>query len=104
MRRIAAVIAVAASFTPAASAQAANTRANWDKAEQKAIQRAGVLPALAGGFRGGDPLTADQFNAALAAIARRSGSAKPASVASTARVSVALFHKALVKQLGLASL
>src|SRR3954471_21884963 len=103
MRRIAAVVAVAASFIPAASAQAANTRANWDRAEQKAVQRAGIMPALAGGFRGGDPLTANQFNAALVALAKRSsGSAKPAAVAPTARVTVALFHKALVKQLGLA--
>jgi cell wall-associated NlpC family hydrolase len=61
------------------------------------------MPPLAGGFQGADPLTADQLNAALIALAERIG-AKPAAVSPQARVSVALFHKALVKHLRLAGL
>ncbi|MEA2439646.1 MAG: peptidoglycan DL-endopeptidase CwlO [Thermoleophilaceae bacterium] len=103
MRRIAIAIAVMAASMPVANAQASNTREGWDKAEQQTVQRAGVMAPLAGGFRGADSLTADQLNAALAAIGKRTG-AKPVIVAPGTRVTVAAFHRALAKQLGLWSL
>jgi cell wall-associated NlpC family hydrolase len=60
-----------------------------------------VLPKLPGGFHGGDHLSAGQFAHALSAIARRTG-AQPVSVPAGARITVASFHRLVVKQLGLA--
>ena len=70
MRRIVLTLAVVAALLPASAA--ASTRSGWDPSEQRTVQNAGVLPALSdGSFHGGDPLTADQFNSALAAFAQR---------------------------------
>jgi cell wall-associated NlpC family hydrolase len=100
MRLLLLAIAVTAALAPAASASAATTSANWDRSEQRVVVRAGVLHALSGGFQGGGDLTSGQFADALAAIAGRSN-ARPVAVPAGARVTVALFHKLVVKQLGL---
>jgi cell wall-associated NlpC family hydrolase len=101
MRRfvIAVLVAVA---TGSGTAQAA-TLGNWDRPEQKAVARAGVLPVVSGGFHGEQDLSASQLNEALAAIAGRTGS-HPVVVPAGAPVTVASFHRALVRQLGLAGL
>src|SRR3977135_2684097 len=103
MRRLAVALALAVCAALPATAQAVSSRANWDKQEQQAVQRAGVMSAFADGFHGADPLTADQLNTALAAIATRNG-VKPVAAASGTRVTVAAFHRLVVKQLGLADL
>jgi cell wall-associated NlpC family hydrolase len=101
MRRFAIAVLVA---TAAGSGTAhAATLGNWDRAEQKAVQRAGVLPALPGGFHGEQSLSAGQLNHALAAIASRTGS-HPVVVSAGAPITVAAFDRAVVKQLGLADL
>ncbi|MEA2471576.1 MAG: peptidoglycan DL-endopeptidase CwlO, partial [Thermoleophilaceae bacterium] len=101
MRHLAIVFLILAA-TCSGTARAA-TLGSWDPAEQKAVQRAGVLPALPGGFHGEQGLTAAQLNQALAAVARRTG-ARPVVVSASAAVTVASFHRAVVKQLGLADL
>ena len=101
MRRIVLTLATLVALIPVAAANAA-TRANWDKSEQRTVQRAGVLTALPdGSFHGGDALTADQFNAALSAFAQRINK-KPVAAAAGQNVTVAFFHKLVVKQVGLA--
>jgi cell wall-associated NlpC family hydrolase len=108
MRRFAtAFLAVLACLAPAATtatAHAATTRANWDPSEQRTVASAGVLPNLPGGFQGGDTLTAAQLNGALSAIARRTGTHAVTVPASTTTITVAAFHRLVVKQLGLADL
>jgi cell wall-associated NlpC family hydrolase len=101
-RLIALACAAAAIVVPAAAAHAATTKANWDKREQRAVVSAGVLPALPDGFHGEADLTSGQLGSALAAIAERTG-AQPAGVPST-RITVTLFHRLVVKQLGLSDL
>jgi cell wall-associated NlpC family hydrolase len=99
-RRLIGLACAVAAFVPAATAHAAATSANWDRPEQRAVVRAGVLPALPGGFHGDAGLTADQLRDALAAVAERTG-AQATSVPSTG-ITVTLFHRLVVKQLGLA--
>src|SRR4051794_37194208 len=102
MRRITLVIALVAALCP--SVASAASRANWDTQDQRTVQRYGVMAALPdGSFHGGDPLTADQFNEALAALAQRIHR-RPVGAAAGARVSAQLFHKLIVKQVGLADL
>jgi cell wall-associated NlpC family hydrolase len=103
MRRIVLVLlAVVAAAFPAGAA--ASSRGSWDPKDQGTVQGAGVLPALADGdFHGADPLSADQLNASLASLAQRLGR-KPVAAASGQRITVALFHKLAVKQVGLADL
>ena len=102
-RRLTALACAAvAALLPAAAAHAATTKANWDKREQRAVVSAGVLPPLSDGFHGEADLTSGQLVNALAAIARRTGS-QPERVPS-ARITVALFHRLVVKQLGLSDL
>src|SRR3954452_9241628 len=93
-RRLLLAAAVAATAAVGAPAHAA-TLGNWDKREQRAVARAGVLAPLQGGFHGERALTPGQMLHALEAIA-----ARPARVPRT-RVTVALFHRLVVKQLGL---
>src|SRR3954447_5438610 len=101
MRRLVLLLA-AACLAPASAAHAA-TLGGWDRAEQRAVARAGVLPKLPGGFHGEQVLRAGQLDHALAAIARRTG-ARPVAVPAATRVSVATFHRFVVRQLGLADL
>lgn len=98
--RLVAVL-IAAALTPAATAHA-STLGNWDSAQQSQVVKAGVMSNLAGGFHGEQSLTDDQLRAALAAIAKHTG-AQPVEVPVT-RISVRLFHKLVLKQLGLADL
>jgi cell wall-associated NlpC family hydrolase len=67
------------------------------------VARAGVLPALQGGFHGEKQLTAPQLATALNATGRRTGTRAVAVPAGT-RVTVATFHRLVVKQLGLSDL
>jgi cell wall-associated NlpC family hydrolase len=104
VRRATLACALAAALAPAASAQAA-TKGNWDRAQQREVARAGVMPKLSGGFHGEQGLTAAQLQTALNAIAKRSGGdAKPVSVPAGVAPTIASFHRLLVKQLGLADL
>jgi cell wall-associated NlpC family hydrolase len=106
MRRLLATLATAVALLPvsAQAAHAASSKANWDTNEQRTVQRYGILAALPdGGFHGADPLTADQFNTALAAFAQRINR-KPVAAGADQRITVALFHKLIVKQVGLADL
>ena len=96
MRRV--LLTVALTLTAAAPAHAA-TLANWDKAEQRAVTRARVLPPLAGGFHGERALTPGQLEHALGRLAGESQVSVP-----DARITVALFHKLVVKRLGLSDL
>jgi cell wall-associated NlpC family hydrolase len=103
MRRILLLLALVATVAFPTAAGAA-TRANWDTKDQKTVQRYSIMDALPdGSFHGGDPLTADQFNAALAAFAQRLNR-KPVAAGAGQRISVSLFHKLIVKQVGLADL
>jgi cell wall-associated NlpC family hydrolase len=94
MRRI--VLALAIALIAAAPAHAA-TLGNWDKSEQRTVARAGVLPKLDDGFHGERSLTPGQLEQALANIG-----AGPAVSVTASSITVATFHKYVVKQLGLA--
>src|SRR4051812_36638859 len=97
MRRL--LLVIATTLVAAAPAHAA-TLANWDKPEQRAVVHAGVLTNLAGGFHGDQGLTAAQMRAALDKLSSATGSpARPVSVPD-APITVALFHKLVVRQLG----
>jgi cell wall-associated NlpC family hydrolase len=102
-RRILA-FACGAALVPVASAQAANTVANWDKPQQQAVAQAGVLAPLPDGFHGEQALTPAQLRTALAAIAQRGGSGTRPVAVREAPVTVAGFDRLVVKQLGLADL
>lgn len=95
MRR--SILAIFVALVAAAPAHAATTSANWDKAEQRTVARAGVLPKLDDGFHGERALTPGQLQAALDAI----GTGPAVDVTAT-RITVATFHKLVVKRLGLA--
>src|SRR3954454_23084858 len=95
MRRLAIAFLAAAAGTGGASAHAA-TFGNWDRAEQRTVARAGVLPRLPGGFHGEKTLSAGQLAHALSAVARRTG-AGPIAVPLGTRVTVATFHRLVVK-------
>jgi cell wall-associated NlpC family hydrolase len=98
MRRlVATAIALAAAATAATPAHAA-TLGNWDKHEQRTVVRAGVLEQVAGSFHGERALTPGQLQKALTKLTGR-----PASVPST-RITVARFHRYVVRQLALADL
>src|SRR4051794_7703927 len=102
MRRLVLLLALAC-LAPASAAQAA-TLGGWDRAEQRAVARAGVLPKLPGGFHGEKALTAGQLDHALAAIARRTGARPVAVPAAAPRIPVAGFPRYVVRHLGLADL
>jgi cell wall-associated NlpC family hydrolase len=90
----------AALLLPTADAHAA-TLGGWNKPEQRAVVRAGLLPELADGrFHGERPLTGAQLAGALGAVAARDGQA-PLAAGSSATVSVTGFDARLVAQLGL---
>jgi cell wall-associated NlpC family hydrolase len=97
MRRRLLLLTATALAAAAAPAHAA-TLANWDRAEQRAVVRAGVLPAVSGGFHGERDLTPGELQAALAEMGD-GGVTVPDT-----RITVALFHKLVVRQLGLGDL
>lgn len=101
-RRLIAVAVAATVAVVAPAASAATTSANWDKSEQRIVAQAGVLPDLPDGFHGERGLTPAQLGSALTAIARRTGTGtQPVSVPPATRITVAAFHRFVVKQLGL---
>jgi cell wall-associated NlpC family hydrolase len=97
--------ALAALLTLAPAAPAAHaarvTLANWDRRDQRAVARAGLLPAIDGTFAGDRPLAAGDLRGALAALAARDGSS-PVPAPVSGHVSVAGLDRLLVEQLGLA--
>ena len=100
-RAIAAPVALCLfAFVPAAAS--ASTAASWDRADQKAVVRAGVMANLPGGFQGQQPLSAQDMSSALGVVAAREGILRVALPAGTP--SVATFDRVLVDQLGLADL
>jgi hypothetical protein len=104
MRRTAFLLTTAAAAAlalPTARADAA-TLGGWNKPEQRAVVRAGLLSPLTDGrFHGEQPLTGAQLAGALGAVAARDGQ-PPLAAASSATVSVTAFDARLVTQLGLA--
>jgi cell wall-associated NlpC family hydrolase len=105
MRRhaIALVATVFSAVAAAAPVAHSATLGNWDRADQRTVARAGVLPKLAGGFHGEKRLSSAQLGHALAAIAHLTG-AKSIAVPAGTRVTVATFHRLVVKQLDVADL
>src|SRR3954470_4510401 len=104
MRRARFTIAAALCLVAAAPAAArAADMANWDRGDQKAVVRAGVMTPLPdGGFAGDRQLSAPDTRAALQAVAARAG-VQPAN-APSGTPSVATFDRLLVDQLCLADL
>jgi cell wall-associated NlpC family hydrolase len=87
----------------APAAASAADLGSWSRAEQRTVVRAGVLPGMPGaGFAGARPLSAAQLRAALEALAERTGD--DAVSVPGGRVTVAGFHRAVVRQLGLAGI
>jgi cell wall-associated NlpC family hydrolase len=77
------------------------SKGGWNRADQRAVERAGVLPSLGdGAFHGERPLAGDQLRQGLQVLAE--DLAVPAVPAPTGPVSVAGFDRLLVRQLGLA--
>src|SRR4051812_18103836 len=70
-----------------------------------ALAAGAVAPpaAAASGSKPSDPVTAEQFNAAVVAVAQRVHR-RPVEAASGQRISVATFHRLIVKQVGLIDL
>jgi cell wall-associated NlpC family hydrolase len=92
--------AVLAALVLTAPAAAATRPGSWDRGDQRAVARAGLLPALPDGqFHGERPVAGAQLRGALHALAARLG-VEPVAVP-TAPVSVAAFDRLLVAQLGL---
>jgi cell wall-associated NlpC family hydrolase len=101
MRRLVLLLALVAGLAVAPAAHAA-TLAGWNGAEQRAVARAGLLPALADGrFHGDRALTGAELGGALAGVAARTAQ-PPLASAPAARISVTAFDARLVAQLGLA--
>jgi cell wall-associated NlpC family hydrolase len=93
-----ALLTLALALIATAPAQAA-TRSGWDKSDQKTVARAGVMAPDPDGFHGERALTPGQLQAALDEI----DGTKTVHVTAE-RISVATFHKYVVKRLGLADL
>src|SRR5438874_2468907 len=101
IRTLAAALPLAALVLSPAGARAADA-GSWNRPDQKAVVRAGVMANQPGGFEGQRPLAAQDLSTALAAIAVREG-VQPVS-APSGTPSVATFDRLLVNQLGLADL
>jgi cell wall-associated NlpC family hydrolase len=103
--RFAAGLAAFACLLAAPAAAGAATLGNWDRAQQRSVVRAGVLPRLSSGrgFAGERALSGGQLRVALRALAARGGAGSAVS-APGGRISVAAFDRVLVRQLGLADL
>src|SRR2546421_8224039 len=96
------VAALALLAAAPAAAQAADL-ANWDRGDQKAVVRAGVMAPLPdGGFGGDRLLSSADASTALQAVATQAGVAPVSAPSGTP--SVAAFDRLLVDQLGLADL
>src|SRR4051812_45757714 len=98
MRRLLAASAVLVATAAAAPAHAA-TLGNWDRHEQRTVAKAGLLPKLDdGGFHGERALTPGQLSGALSRIGTNTVAVPKR------RITVALFHRLVVRQLGLEDL
>jgi cell wall-associated NlpC family hydrolase len=103
MRRIRATLVAALGLLAIAPAAArAADMANWDRGDQKAVVRAGVMANLPSGFAGDKPLSPADMSTALATVAAKAG--VPPVNAPSGTPSVATFDRVLVDQLGLADL
>jgi len=95
-------ILVALALAPGAAAKAPVTLGNWDRAEQRTVARAGLLPTLEDrDFHGERPVAGSQTRDALRALAARLG-VPPVTKVPSGRLSVFAFDRLLVAQLGLA--
>jgi len=88
------------------SAAAPLTAANWDLAQQRQVVRDGLMADVGSSFQGGASLSAQQANAALAALATRLPAAGIAAATRSPRmargaVSMVAFDSMLVEALGL---
>lgn len=92
--------ALAALAVPAARAGAAPAAGRWNRADQRAVARAGLLAPLGGAFHGERPLTGAELRPALAALAQAMGTVGVG--VGDGPLSVASLDAALVRQLGLA--
>src|SRR3954452_12266784 len=99
VRRVVACLLVLAATAGIMAAPASAGPGDWNRDEQKAVARAGVMQPRADGFDGDQPLSAAELKAALANLGAGSGS-KPVSAASR-RPTIATFDRDLVRQLGL---
>ncbi|MFL5843064.1 MAG: C40 family peptidase [Solirubrobacteraceae bacterium] len=100
MRRLPLLLLVLGCALPAAARAAAPGLGTWDRSEQRAVVRDGLLPRLFDGrFHGEQPLTGRQLSDAFLQLGFRLG--VPAVVVDDERVTVEAFHRALLKQLGL---
>src|SRR3954447_25050335 len=103
MRRLAALTATLLALAAPAAAHAAMTRGGWDRADQHAAAVNGLMHVLDdGAFHGERALTGAQLRQARDAPAQRLGTAPVNLGAPGPHVSVAVFDRALVRQLGLA--
>ena len=82
-----------------ASAEAAPTKANWDKREQQQVVSAGLMSNQPDGFHGDQPLTSADLTLAFTALSASTGT--PAVTVSSAPISVTRFDALVVDQLGL---
>lgn len=86
---------------PGATAKEPVTLGNWDRAEQRTVDREGVMSVLEDGeFHGERPITGAQAREAFRALAERL--AVPPVGVPSGRLSVFAFDRLLVAQLGLA--
>ncbi len=93
---------VALALAPGAAVGAPVTLGNWDRAEQRTVARAGLLPALEDGdFHGERPVAGSQTRDALRALAPQL-QLPPITNVPSGRLSVFAFDRLLVAQLGLA--
>lgn len=84
---------------PAAAAKKL-TAANWDSSEQRLVVHEAVMSEEGSGFAGASPMSAAAESAALAAIAKREGTA-PIAFDTGTPLTVTRFDALLVDQLGL---
>lgn len=104
MRRAAtlATTLIALALAPQASAKQPVTLGNWNVADQRAVDRAGLMPALEDGdFHGERAVAGRQAREALHALAAELG-LPPVTSVPRGRLSVFAFDRLLVAQLGLA--
>ncbi len=94
-------LALAGTAAPAAARSTATDPAGWDRAEQRAVARTGLLPVLADrAFHAERDVTGTQARDALAVLAARLGT-EPAPGVPAGRLSIRSFDRDVVAQLGL---
>jgi hypothetical protein len=100
VRRFLAPLVLLCCALPATAGAAVPGLGTWDRAQQRAVTRDGLLTALYDGrFHGEQPLTGRQLSDAFLQLGFRLG--VPALTVGGDTVTVEAFHRALLKQLGL---